>query len=1485
VRQISKICGLLSASFLLISCENKESFGKLEETEAFSNNHPDAPLLTRFTNVLEFGKEDIVRLDFNNEKIGSDEDMVYSCRFDDVQDGVLNNEGTDCEQLPDSDGQAFDKTTGVLHWGPFTNLAAFDVAIIGENPNGREVSVVQISIIESKVPHLERILDQTVAADSTLNLQAVNTRADPEISTTFSCFWDQTVDDNVASDQSCSELTGEPAIKFDPTSGVLAWQPPSSAEGIYEFRMAASNSYGEDEVIFIVSVGESTESKIKLNYIRDQYIFAGDTLSLDATNQKTGDDSGVSYACYYDAVVDGVVGGSLSCDILPGSPAQKFNPLTGELNWTPDLGQQTEIEIRIRGSKDGDTDEQIFMTSYSTQRFGEVGNSAITFDPNSWDFGSVSVNEASPDKSITLTNEASSDIYIGGLGMSNNEFVINWNSCPSPPDKFESEQTCVVNVSYEPVTAAQIGAFLTVNFGKTAAASSEYSSVLGLSGRGVGQLNFDGLQTITDVEHNALTLNWNETAQAASFLLFQVDGNSLTYLETLLNTAGTVTSKRLTGLQPNTTYTYRVRATDYVGVVDNNTQDVSATTDANNAPSISAGPAGWQVFTGRTIADIDFNDNFTGNDLDRDDDNISYTCHYDNNVDGTVDTSDSGNLCTSLNNIDASNPSFNQFTGVFSGWKPPVAAEGVDFEFKVVASDVYGDESSTSFTTTVANGNPIITAVDDAIFPSDFIQASDTYDMNFDNIRFSPYSDTDMSYTCTVTRLAPTDGASDDCSNLPGTPSFNSDTGVLAWVPGNGGIGAWEFTVEGANLVGSHDRTFKIAVLPDIGVASRIFHIDARFADLSRSGQNGAGFLTTWSELTGSGDDITLNNFDTSSAWNGLGTSASPTSLIFDGTDDYGSLVNPLFADDRYVRFDSWLFPGNNPREKVIFSYGDANENGLILTSSRLWFGNGSSSYASEVLNDNPSLYWRFSDISNGTAADASGNNNVGNVTNGGDISNNVDDATFDLADAAVYFKTNGQIRPNGGAIDIGNDWTIETWFYYPFPNSCSESASWCTLTRGQSTDHQIIVYRDQRLGSYLNGDGGFQYSGYNLSSLKPGWHHLAAVGNGGSETIFYIDGSEVGSIPKQSTSDIYTVGNYQGGRQAFGYTDEFAYYPTALSAARIAAHYDAGKQTVCNYHLPDGYWYNVSGVIDELDNTASLYLNGRPHCSIPLGSASLDGSTADFTIGRSNHGAATSWDGRLQSLILYDSGDTNEILTNYEAGAAAFDDILPVPPSGMRLWLRSDQGLYQDINGDTVASANDDPVGLWQDMSGNLGHMASLVNDPEDKGHHPILKTNALNGHPVVEFDGVDDIMRNFTVYGEPNTIFLVARYNGDTRGRVLAGTSNNWLLGFYNGYVDEFYAQGWVYHPRSNPDNSWRIYAADHSSNDVQRLFRNNVILQTGNGGSQGPIGLTLGCYRESNQASTAQIAEVLVYDRVLTDEEREAIFEYLNMRYNIY
>ena len=293
--------------------------------------------------------------------------------------------------------------------------------------------------------------------------------------------------------------------------------------------------------------------------------------------------------------------------------------------------------------------------------------------------------------------------------------------------------------------------------------------------------------------------------------------------------------------------------------------------------------------------------------------------------------------------------------------------------------------------------------------------------------------------------------------------------------------GSYQFTITGTNLVSNDTETFVINVISQLDLDDRIHHMDTRFVNLSRSGQNDPSYTSTIEDLIKPKLDATLYGFDQTTAWDGAGTSADPVSLVFDGVDDYVQVASSV-SGDSYVRFEAWVYPGSNDREKVIFSYGNATENGMILTSRRLWLGKGNSAYATTVLADSPYVYYRMDNLAGGIATDSSGNNRDGLVNTVSSVTDDADDAVFNLESTGGLFQ-GGYIDPNitTGAvpvpIDITNDWTLETWFYYPFPTGCT---SGCYLSRSSTAssedDRVLVVTSSQQLRTYLRNQSGWHY-------------------------------------------------------------------------------------------------------------------------------------------------------------------------------------------------------------------------------------------------------------------------------------------------------------------------------------------------------------------------------------------------------------------------
>lgn len=109
-----------------------------------------------------------------------------------------------------------------------------------------------------------------------------------------------------------------------------------------------------------------------------------------------------------------------------------------------------------------------------------------------------------------------------------------------------------------------------------------------------------------------------------------------------------------------------------------------------------------------------------------------------------------------------------------------------------------------------------------------------------------------------------------------------------------------------------------------------------------------------------------------------------------------------------------------------------------------------------------------------------------------------------------------------------------------------------------------------------------------------------------------------------------------------------------------------------------------------------------------------------------------------------------------------------------------SPSGLFwQDAARTIPAIANNDPIRVWDDVSGFARHMDSAIN-----GARPLLKTSIQNSRSAPLFDGVDDkfvgasaIDWRFLHNGNPFVIFLVFKTatNNPNSVQNLIGNNNN--------------------------------------------------------------------------------------------------------------
>jgi hypothetical protein len=232
---------------------------------------------------------------------------------------------------------------------------------------------------------------------------------------------------------------------------------------------------------------------------------------------------------------------------------------------------------------------------------------------------------------------------------------------------------------------------------------------------------------------------------------------------------------------------------------------------------------------------------------------------------------------------------------------------------------------------------------------------------------------------------------------------------------------------------------------------------------------------------------------------------------------------------------------------------------------------------------------------------------------------------------------------------------------------------------------------------------------------------------------------------------------------------------------------------------------------------------------------------------------------------------------------AASFVTLAPT-----NLALGVTAGLALRLDGAAASSITTNAAGTvtqWADSSGNGRHAGAY-------GGEPRQIPGGLNGRGVVRFDGVNDAL--WTTYNfdalAAHTIFTVARYRGTDRERVVSSASRDWAFGFSNGADERWYAGGWVRQAGSG-NTAWHVHAGTITAeSDPKAAFWKEGALLTNNAtGSDNanfrPGALALGGYKYGNrQYSDSEVAEVLLYNRVLADYELDRVGSYLGRKWGV-
>lgn len=210
----------------------------------------------------------------------------------------------------------------------------------------------------------------------------------------------------------------------------------------------------------------------------------------------------------------------------------------------------------------------------------------------------------------------------------------------------------------------------------------------------------------------------------------------------------------------------------------------------------------------------------------------------------------------------------------------------------------------------------------------------------------------------------------------------------------------------------------------------------------------------------------------------------------------------------------------------------------------------------------------------------------------------------------------------------------------------------------------------------------------------------------------------------------------------------------------------------------------------------------------------------------------------------------------------------------GLQLWLDAQDGSTISTSGGQVTQ--------WDDKSGNGFHAVQ-----GDAARQPTV-AGSINGFSAIHLDatGAGDpnsdalAVSTLNIAAHPYTVFIVDQYWGATQGRTLQGAGANWLIGKWGGRNAHFTGE-WAgpFGAQTFAGTNAPVVTEGVGGTYNSYQTRNGVTVGHNNvGGSPGGLAIGGAGGGAFDEPSQADVGEVIVYNRVLADNERRQVSNYL-------
>jgi hypothetical protein len=590
--------------------------------------------------------------------------------------------------------------------------------------------------------------------------------------------------------------------------------------------------------------------------------------------------------------------------------------------------------------------------------------------------------------------------------------------------------------------------------------------------------------------------------------------------------------------------------------------------------------------------------------------------------------------------------------------------------------------------------------------------------------------------------------------------------------------------------------------------------------------------------------------------------------------------------------------------------------------------------------------WWQLNGTNNTDAAtDRSGNGVRGTLSNFPTVAYGPG-----LFSNALYFTTNATVGfpTTNSALNLANGFTYSAWFQVANTNATQAStvATWQdTGSTGWSVGtttggHGAITFYDGVTEQVVQGTA----SPVNL--YDGDWHQLAATLDTNEVATLYVDGQPeatntiAGWTPGAVGSFTFGAGGTNTDNNPF-ILDEARLYNRALGASEIPqlpvtyTDLNGSGLTVLDDYIEGLNPLNTNSIVSSAFaasglsqyygtnsptltktggdgqtisantfGTSALVVHVADSSNNPLVNAPITFSIAsgsDGLVSVSNVGPTTTslsitTDASGNATIYYESGGDTFKTNTINATAVSESGSVSVSftencgvQSGMVLWLKADAGVTTDGSGN---------VSAWADQSPAAENAAQSTS-----GDEPQVVTNALNGKPVIRFNGSSAYLQmppgfaemssgvSFFAVFTPTTMASWERIfdlgNGSPSDNIIfCRNSNESTFAFNTDTGGGNLVQG----SSESSLNTAQEYSGILNGASSMTLYQNGAQVGQVTSGLTAPANVTrnYNYVGKSNWSGDplyqGDMAEIIIYNRPITDIERDEVEGYLADKYGL-